>query len=71
MITMSAARFDWHAFSARFYPNRCRHDLEAIVAYDAYRDRVEEQRCNPGKEREARFNRAALPHKVAIRPVLL
>ena len=42
MITMSAARFDWHVLSARFYPNRCRHDLEAIVAYDAYRDRVEE-----------------------------
>lgn len=27
----------WEAFSARFYPGRCRHDLHAIVAYSTYR----------------------------------
>jgi hypothetical protein len=42
MITQEAARLDWKVFSARFYPDRRRHDLEAIVAYDAYRNRVEE-----------------------------
>ena len=24
---------DWQAFSAAYFPGRCRHDLEAIVAY--------------------------------------
>jgi hypothetical protein len=28
---------DWAAFSARFYPGRHRHDLEALTAYAAYR----------------------------------
>lgn len=28
---------DWAAFSARFFPGRRRHDLEAITAYAAYR----------------------------------
>jgi hypothetical protein len=28
---------DWEAFSARFYPGRGRHDLQAIVAYSTYR----------------------------------
>ena len=28
---------DWEAFSARNFPGRPRHDLEAIAAYAAYR----------------------------------
>jgi hypothetical protein len=28
---------DWYAFSARYHPLAGRHDLEALVAYEAYR----------------------------------
>jgi hypothetical protein len=28
---------DWQAFSAVYFPERRRHDLEALVAYGAYR----------------------------------
>jgi hypothetical protein len=30
-------QLDWKAFSARFFPERRRHDLEALHAYGAYR----------------------------------
>jgi len=28
---------DWDAFSARYFPGRSRHDLDAVAAYGAYR----------------------------------
>lgn len=28
---------DWHTFSAAYYPRRRRHDLQAVIAYGAYR----------------------------------
>jgi hypothetical protein len=28
---------DWQAFSATYFPGRRRHDLEALIAYGAYR----------------------------------
>jgi hypothetical protein len=31
------AGLDWHAFSAAYFPERRRHDLEALLAYGAYR----------------------------------
>jgi hypothetical protein len=31
---------DWEAFSNRYFPGRRRHDLEALTAYDAYKQRV-------------------------------
>jgi len=30
-------KLDWDAFSARYFPGRGRHDLQAIAAYGAYR----------------------------------
>ena len=30
-------RLDWRAFTARYFPDRHRHDLEALTAYAAYR----------------------------------
>jgi hypothetical protein len=30
-------QLDWKAFSARFFPERRRHDPEALHAYGAYR----------------------------------
>jgi hypothetical protein len=35
-------RLDWSAFLARFYPNRRRHDLEALAAYQSYRNALEQ-----------------------------
>jgi hypothetical protein len=32
-----AEALDWHAFSARYFPERSRHDSEARSAYVAYR----------------------------------
>jgi len=34
-----AKRLDWSVFLARFFPNRRRHDFEALAAYEAYRNR--------------------------------
>ncbi len=31
------AGLDWRAFSAAYFPERRRHDLEAVAAYGAYR----------------------------------
>jgi hypothetical protein len=40
-IVMSSADapagLDWQAFSAAYFPERRRHDLEAVAAYGAYR----------------------------------
>jgi hypothetical protein len=30
-------RLDWESFSSACYPGRRRHDLEALIAYGAYR----------------------------------
>ena len=30
-------KLDWDAFSARYFPGRRRHDLDAVAAYGAYR----------------------------------
>jgi hypothetical protein len=35
--TEAAAALDWQAFSARYFPERRRHDSEARSAYTAYR----------------------------------
>ena len=32
------ARLDWHAFTARFYPGRARHDFRVLKAYEVYRN---------------------------------
>ena len=31
-------RLEWSVFVARFFPNRLRHDSEALAAYEAYRN---------------------------------
>ena len=35
-------RLDWSAFLARFFPNRRRHDLGALAAYESYRNALEQ-----------------------------
>jgi hypothetical protein len=30
-------KLDWDAFSARYFPGRHRHDLDAVAAYGAYK----------------------------------
>jgi hypothetical protein len=42
---------EWHAFSSRYFPERRRHDLQALKAYDAYRHRS--QARGPLRENEA------------------
>jgi hypothetical protein len=34
---VASSGLDWQAFSARYFPGRPRHDLEALTAYGAYR----------------------------------
>ena len=36
----SEPTLDWQGFHKRFFPDRRRHDLEAVLAYDAYRRRA-------------------------------
>ena len=35
-------RLDWRAFSARYFRGHGRHDLEALAAFDGFRDRARE-----------------------------
>ncbi len=61
IVTSSArapAALDWEAFSAVYFPERRRHDLEALVAYGAYRrshsgtapSSEERSRIGPGQD---------------------
>jgi hypothetical protein len=34
---------EWSVFLARFFPNRRRHDLAALAAYEAYRNTLEQR----------------------------
>ena len=34
-------RLEWSVFLARFFPNRRRHDFEALAAYEAYRSALD------------------------------
>lgn len=34
----SVEALDWQGFSARYFPERRRHDLEVLAAYEAYRN---------------------------------
>jgi hypothetical protein len=34
-------RLEWSVFVARFFPNRRRHDSEALAAYEAYRNALD------------------------------
>lgn len=36
---------DWQSFSAAYFPGRRRHDLEALIAYGAYRRSPEGRRA--------------------------
>jgi hypothetical protein len=39
---------DWSAFLARFFPNRRRHDFEALAAYESYRHALEQATASAG-----------------------
>jgi hypothetical protein len=40
-VAAAPAGLDWYAFSARYFPGRRRHDLEAVRAYGGYKQRAE------------------------------
>ena len=37
MTALASEMLDWNAFTTAYFPGRRRHDLEALVAYGAYR----------------------------------
>ena len=44
-------KLDWDAFSARYFPDRKRHDLEAIAAYGAHKQGRDGQERGHGSSR--------------------
>jgi hypothetical protein len=40
-LWLGEERLDWHEFLARFFPDRRRHDREALAAYESYVNDVE------------------------------
>ena len=40
-------KLDWDAFSARYFPGRKRHDLDAVAAYGAYKQGCDWQISGP------------------------
>ena len=41
-------RLDWSTFLARFFPNRRRHDFEALAACESYRNALEQASATAG-----------------------
>jgi hypothetical protein len=41
-------RLAWSVFLARFFPNRRRHDFEALAAYEAYRNALDRVALSQG-----------------------
>ncbi len=39
-VEVSPARLEWYAFLSRCFPNRRRHDHQALKAYEAYRSKA-------------------------------
>jgi len=54
-------KLDWDAFSARYFPDRKRHDLQAIAAYAAHKQ---------GRSRPKLTLVPSDPHPAAIEPEL-
>jgi hypothetical protein len=42
-------KLDWDAFSARYFPGRRRHDLDAVAAYGAYKQGRDWRNSGPQK----------------------
>jgi hypothetical protein len=42
-------KLDWDAFSARYFPGRRRHDLDAVAAYGAYKQGRDWRTSGPQK----------------------
>jgi hypothetical protein len=40
-------KLNWDAFSARYFPGRPRHDLDAVAAYGAYRQGRDWRKSSP------------------------
>jgi hypothetical protein len=57
----SPAGLEWYTFLSRYFPDRLRHDLEALKAYEAYRSAAVapsiSQRGRPGHARSSRAPR--------------
>ena len=47
-VEAAPAGLDWYAFSARYFPGRHRHDLEAVRAYGAYKQRADADSLGSG-----------------------
>ena len=54
-------KLDWDAFSARYFPGRKRHDLDAVAAYGAY---------NQGRDWQFSGPRTTLPRLTLVRSEL-
>jgi hypothetical protein len=61
-------RLEWSVFVARFFPNRRRHDSEALAAHEAYRNALDRAASpegsptrRPALDRGARVRRADTP----------
>lgn len=59
-------RLEWSAFVARFFPNRRRHDSEALAAYEAFRNALDRAASSP--ERSPTGQPALAGVRRAVRP---
>jgi hypothetical protein len=56
-------RLEWSGFLARFFPNRRRHDLEALTSFETYRAALDPRilaRSNAGVTGQSAFGLARL-----------
>jgi hypothetical protein len=65
-------RLEWSVFVARFFPNRRRHDSEALAAYEAYRNALDRaaspERSPTGQPALARGTRVRRADRPRLRP---
>lgn len=57
---------DWQSFSARYFPDRRRHDLDALKAYEAYRNRSRPRPKRARREGAQTDRRAQAPDAALV-----
>jgi hypothetical protein len=61
-------KLEWSAFLERFFPNRRRHDSEALAAYEAYRNALDRAASPQGGPRLPAAPACAHGRQVGPRP---
>jgi hypothetical protein len=61
------SELEWSAFLARFFPNRRRHDFEALAEYEAYRNALDRAASRISRQRRPASTRGRRAGRGVVR----